>query len=153
MRGGDYSHLRKYEKGKAHTGLGVFKYMYEDKYLDLSQGLCRNHDDPDLWFAGEVELAEGEIWRNTQDQTRRVNSEVDKAISALSVCKNCPAKQDCLELGMHGPQLDFGIYGGTMPGERLAMVGRVTKNGYNRMKIRFASRVRDTMTERGIEWR
>jgi hypothetical protein len=150
LRGGDYSHLREYEKGKAHFGLGVFKYMHEDKYLDLSQGLCKNHDDPDLWFAGEVELAEGEVWRNTRDQTRRVNIEIDKAISALSVCKNCPVKQDCLELGMRGPQLHFGIYGGTMPGERLVMVGRVTKNAYNRMKIKFASKVRKTMQERGI---
>jgi hypothetical protein len=37
-----------------------------------------------------------------------------------------------------------------MPGERLAMVGRVTKNAYNRMKIKFASKVRKTMQERGI---
>ena len=118
--------------------------------VDLSEGLCASHDDPDLWFAGEVELAEGEVWRNTRDQTRRVNIEIDKAISALSVCKNCPVKQDCLELGMRGPQLQFGIYGGTMPGERMAMMGKVTKNAYNRMKVKFASKVRKTMQDRGL---
>ncbi|NDB60400.1 hypothetical protein EB001_18410 [bacterium] len=118
--------------------------------VDLSKGLCANHDDPDLWFAGEVELAEGEIWRNTRDQTRRVNLEIDKAISALSVCKNCPVKQDCLELGMRGPQLHFGIYGETMPGERLAMLGRITKNAHNKMKITFAKKVRRVMKERGL---
>ena len=142
--------MREYEKGKAHLGLGVFKYMHEDKYLDLSQGLCKNHDNPDLWFAGEVESVEGEVWSNTRDQTRRVNIEIDKAISALSVCKNCPVKQDCLELGMRGPQLQFGIYGGTMPGERMAMMGKVTKNAYNRMKVKFASKVRKTMQDRGL---
>ncbi len=118
--------------------------------VDVSNGLCVGHDDPDLWFAGEVELLEGEVWRNTKDQTRRVNIEIDKAISALSVCKNCPAKENCLELGMRGPQLHFGIYGGTMPGERLAMLGKVTKNSYNKMKITFANKVRKTIRERGI---
>lgn len=150
MKGGDYSHLRDYKKGKARIDFGVFKYMYEDKDLDLSQSLCKDHDEPDLWFAGEVELVEGEVWRNTKDQTRRVNLEIDKAISALAVCKNCPAKQDCLKLGMRGPQLFFGIYGGTMPGERLTMMDKVSKNAHIKMKVKFANKVRKIMRERGI---
>lgn len=118
--------------------------------VDLSDGLCANHDDPDLWFAGEVELAEGEIWRNTRDQTRRVNIEINKAVSALSVCKNCPVKEDCLELGMRGPQLHFGIYGGTMPGERLIASGRSVKNAEIANKIKFATKVRNLIKERGL---
>ena len=150
MRGGDYSHLRTYEKGKAKVGLGVFSYTHEDKDLDVSQGLCVNHDDPDLWFAGEVELEEGEVWRNTRDQTRRVKIEIDKAISAISVCNNCPVKDNCLEIGMRGPQVYFGIYGGTMPGERLLKTNNSMKNKYNKNKVQFANRVRRIMIERGL---
>ena len=136
--------------GHYNNSLNYANMGYES--LDISQGLCVNHDDPDLWFAGEVELEEGEVWRNTRDQTRRVNIEIDKAISAISVCNNCPVKDNCLEIGMRGPQVYFGIYGGTMPGERLAMLGRVTRNSGIMQKVRFASKVRSTMLERGIQW-
>jgi hypothetical protein len=54
---------------------------------------------------------------------------------------------------MSGDSLKYGIYGGTMPGERLAMLGRVTRNSDILQKARFAIKVRNTMTERGIEWR
>jgi hypothetical protein len=128
----------------------VFTYLEGDLELDVSNGLCTTHDDPDLWFAGEVEQVEGEVWRNTKDQRRRYQAEVDKAVSAIAVCNNCPAKNDCLQLGLRGfPQIMFGIYGGTMPGERMAMLGKVNKNPYNRMKVSFANRVRKTMRERG----
>jgi hypothetical protein len=136
--------------GTGYPTSSISYHLMNYPEVDVSNGLCVGHDDPDLWFAGEVELLEGEVWRNTKDQTRRVNIEIDKAISALSVCKNCPAKENCLELGMRGPQLHFGIYGGTMPGERLAMLGKVTKNSYNKMKITFANKVRKTIRERGI---
>lgn len=129
----------------------VFLYSNEELDIDISNGLCVNHDDPDLWFAGEVELADGEVWLNTRDQTRRVNLEVDKAITALSICKSCPAKEDCLELGMRGAQMYFGIYGGTMPGERLIKLGKSMKNKHNQNKLSFANKVRKTMRERGID--
>jgi hypothetical protein len=35
----------------------------------------------------------------------------------------------------------------------LAMVGRVTRNSGIMQKVRFANKVRSTMTERGIQWR
>lgn len=129
----------------------VFTYLEQDLELDVSSGLCANHDDPDLWFAGEVEQEEGEVWRNTKDQRRRYNAEVDKAISALAVCKNCPAKDNCLQLGLRGlPQASFGIYGGTMPAERLGILGKLNTNGYIQQKVNFARRVRKTIKDRGL---
>ena len=110
-------------------------------YKDIS-------DDPDIWFAGEVDLTDPNSSVNANSQATKL--EVDKAITALSICKSCPAKDDCLELGKHGQQLYFGIYGGTMAGERLAMVGRVTTNSGIMQKVRFAHKVRRTMRERGI---
>ena len=119
--------------------------------LDVSNGTCLSHDNPDLWFAGEVDLADPNSSVNTNSVEAR--KQVENAITALSICKNCPAKDNCLEIGKSGDSLHYGIYGGTMPGERLAMVGRLTKNSIIRQKARFAIKVRDTMTERGIEWR
>jgi len=37
-----------------------------------------------------------------------------------------------------------------MAGERLAMMGRVTKNSLVKQKVSFAHKVRRTMKERGI---
>ncbi len=126
----------------------VFNYEYDDTDLDLSKGSCVGSDDPDMWFAGEVDITDPNSSVNGSSQATKL--EVDRAITALSVCKNCPAKDDCLELGKHGQQLYYGIYGGTMAGERLSMMGRVTKNSVIIQKVSFAHKVRRTMKERGI---
>ena len=107
-----------------------------------------SHDDPDIWFAGEVDLADPTSSVNTNSLEAR--KQVENAIIALSICKNCPAKNDCLEIGMSGDSLQYGIYGGTMPGERMAMLGRVTRNSGIMQKVRFANKVRNTMKERGM---
>ena len=125
----------------------VFNYEYDDTDLDLSKGSCVGSDDPDMWFAGEVDITELSSSVNGSSQATKL--EVDKAIKALSVCKNCPVKDDCLELGKHGQQLYYGIYGGTMAGERLSMMGRVTKNSLIKQKVSFAHKVRRTIKERG----
>jgi hypothetical protein len=123
-------------------------YLSNDKDLDISNGHCVNHDDPDLWFAGEVDLPNTNSSVNTN--SKAAQAEVSKAIVALSICKGCPAKNNCLEIGMRGHQLYFGIYGGTMAGERLLTAGRSMKNSANKQKLGFARKVRRTMKERGI---
>lgn len=128
----------------------VFGYLSNDRDLDVSNGLCVGHENPDLWFAGEVDRDDNEVWTNTREQRGRLKLEVDKAVSALSVCSNCPAKVNCLELGMRGPQRYFGIYGGTMPGERLVMLGKSMKKATLANKLAFARKVRKAMRERGI---
>ena len=116
--------------------------------LDVSNGTCLSHDNPDLWFAGEVDLADPTSSVNTNSLEAR--RQVENAITALSICRNCPAKDNCLEIGKIGDALDYGIYGGTMAGERLAMVGMSMKGSTNRNKLAFAHKVRRTMRERGI---
>ena len=123
-------------------------YLSNDKDLDISNGLCVRHDDPDLWFAGEVDLPDTNSSVNKNSEATQ--AEVDKAIVALSVCKGCPAKSNCLEIGMRGHQLYFGIYGGTMAGERLLQANRSMKNATNKNKLAFARKVRRAMKERGI---
>ena len=129
----------------------VFGYLFNDRDLDVSDGLCVNHNDPDLWFAGEIDKDDNEVWSNNAEQRGRLKAEVDKAVVALSICSNCPAKINCLELGLRGPQRYFGIYGGTMPGERLVMLGKTTKKSAIQNKLAFARKVRTTMRERGID--
>ncbi len=124
----------------------IDSYFSNDKDLDISNGLCVKHDDPDLWFAGEVDLTDPNSSVNTNSQATKL--EVEKAIKALSICDNCPAKDNCLELGKRGEQIYFGIYGGTMAGERLLMVGRSMKNSTNKNKLAFARKVRRLMGER-----
>ncbi len=138
--------------GAFGTGLknSVLGYLFNDLDLDVSDGLCVNHDDPDLWFAGEAEKEFGEKWTNTRAQRQRAQAEVDRATQALAICKNCPAKVNCLELGMRGTQIYYGIYGGTMPGERLLKLGRSMKKAEYANKLNFANKVRKTMRERGI---
>jgi len=128
----------------------VFGYLSNDRDLDVSNGLCVGHENPDLWFAGEVDRDDNEVWTNTKEQKQRAQAEVEKAVAALSVCSNCPAKVNCLELGMRGPQLYYGIYGGTMPGERLLMLGRSVKRAPLANKVNFARKIRNAMRERGI---
>lgn len=128
----------------------VFGYLSNDRDLDVSNGLCVGHDNPDLWFAGEVDRDDNEVWVNTREQRGRLKLEVDKAVAALSICSNCPAKVNCLELGMRGPQRYFGIYGGTMPGERLVMLGKSIRKATLANKLAFARKVRKAMKERGI---
>jgi hypothetical protein len=123
-------------------------YAFGDKDLDVSNGLCVNHDDPDLWFAGEIDLLSTNTSVNANSPVAK--AEVEKAIAALSVCKNCPAKDNCLQLGSQGTQIYYGIYGGTMAGERLVVAGMSIKNATNKNRIAFARKVRKTMKERGM---
>ena len=123
-------------------------YAFGDKDLDVSNGLCVNHNDPDLWFAGETDLLSTNTSVNANSPATK--AEVEKAIAALSVCKNCPAKDNCLQLGSQGTQIYYGIYGGTMAGERLVVAGMSIKNATNKNRIAFARKVRKTMKERGM---
>ena len=123
-------------------------YAFGDKDLDVSNGLCVNHDDPDLWFAGEIDLLSTNTSVNANSPAAK--AEVEKAIAALSVCKNCPAKDNCLQLGSQGTQIYYGIYGGSMAGERLVVAGMSIKNATNKNRIAFARKVRKAMKERGM---
>lgn len=121
-------------------------YLSNDKDLDVSNGLCIGHDNPDLWFAGEVDLTDPKSSVNANSSATKL--EVEKAITALSICKNCPAKKNCLEIGGRGTQLYFGIYGGTMPGERLLVAGKMNRTAAIKNKLAFAKKVRRIMKER-----
>lgn len=90
----------------------------------MLNGNCRGDENPDFWFP---EVPHGKV---TEEKVKRVASQIQYA---LKLCATCPVKQDCLREGMKMEKmpsgklgwgnLPFGIWGGKMAAERLAMAG------------------------------
>lgn len=75
---------------------------------------CAGHEDPDLWYPE---------WPPHRPSISKVMAIVDRVKEAMSLCESCPAKSDCLAVGMEEINLTQGIWGGKMAGERLALAG------------------------------
>lgn len=73
----------------------------------LPEAACRNHPTPDVFFPEDI--------RNFTDR-------VFAAASAFATCHACPIQAKCLAFGLEKENLRYGIYGGLLPGERLALV-------------------------------
>jgi hypothetical protein len=102
------------------------------------QGLCTEHDEPDLWFADVAEPT-----RDTGKFTiKEKQAIVNNAIVALSICGKCDVKTECLAEGMKPENLEHGIWGGTMSGERILLAGIATNREDRKQRIAFAHRVR-----------
>lgn len=103
------------------------------------QGLCKGHDNPDLWFSDTIE-AEG----------RGRPSKADVAIAirnsrlALAICGKCPVKDECLTEGMQPDNIDYGIWGGTLSGERLLLAGVNVNSLQRKANVRFAHKIRES---------
>lgn len=80
------------------------KYVTKDMVVHLlaevsqewrESAACRDAGNPDLWFS----------------------SDYYEQQSAKRICEECPVRVECLEFAVTTRQ-DFGIWGGTSPGER-----------------------------------
>jgi hypothetical protein len=98
-----------------------------------SKGLCAKHPSPDLWFP---EQPQG---RPTQAKRKIVAS---KVMLALSICDDCPIKAECLAEGMKPENIEHGIWGGMLAGERILTAGIDTNRTIRRDAIVFAEGVR-----------
>jgi hypothetical protein len=102
-------------------------------------GLCNGHSNPDLWFSDSIE---------SDRQGRPVKAIVVEAIrnsrQALAICKACPVKDECLVEGMLPENIDYGIWGGTLSGERLLLAGVAINNDTRRANVRFAHKIRES---------
>lgn len=110
-------------------------YKKETHYNRLV-GLCTGNADPDLWFSDSSYGTERAL-KATREK------DVARALVALSICSICPIQKECLAEGMKPQNIEFGIWGGKLPGERLVLSGRSLKGGDNFMKITFARYVRE----------
>ena len=97
--------------------------------MRMFNGNCTGDDNPDWWYP---EMPNG-----------RISAKALKVLTmqtqyALNLCSTCPVKDTCFQEGMKTEHmrgeiygwgnLPFGIWGGTMPYERLEMVGITPAN-------------------------
>lgn len=102
-------------------------------------GLCYGHDNPDLWFSDSIKS--DKQGRPTKDT---VVTAVRNSRQALAICKVCPVKDECLAEGMLPENIDYGIWGGTLSGERLLLAGVAINNDTRRANVRFAYKIRES---------
>lgn len=102
------------------------------------QGACTGHEQPDLWFSDSVEQeGSGRVPKATSERM------IKEALLALSICNRCPIIEECLALGMQDENIDNGIWGGMLSGERIAKA-RTNIRAHARLnKISFARKVRE----------
>ena len=77
-------------------------------------GNCTGSQTPDDWYP---ELGSG------AHSPKRVEKFKAKVRATIELCNTCPIQQACLEQGMEKENLPFGIWGGKLAGQRLAMAG------------------------------
>lgn len=102
----------------------------------MVEGLCATHPDPDMWFSEENETIDGV--RPTEEDKE---ISIARSMIAIAICKQCPVKERCLEEGMKSENLDWGIWGGKMPGERLQLAGVSTKGHFRYNKVLFSNKL------------
>jgi hypothetical protein len=102
------------------------------------QGACSNSDNPDLWFSETTdETGSGRIPMAVKQRM------INDALLALSICSSCPITQACLAEGMKDENIDNGIWGGTLSGERI-LKARANIKAQDRLnRISFARIVRE----------
>ena len=83
------------------------------------EGLCTSHENPDLWFEDSGDLFEKRL--GSKNPNLKFKQRVENILEAIAICNKCPIRTDCLSEGMKENNLDYGIWGGTLPGERIAM--------------------------------
>lgn len=97
------------------------------------KGSCSTHPNPDLWFP-------------EQPQGRPSNAKrkllANKVMLAIAICEGCPVKEACLAEGMKPENLEHGIWGGLMAGERILLSGIDTNRTIRSDAIVFAEGVR-----------
>jgi hypothetical protein len=105
---------------------------FEDK------ALCTEHEDPDLWYSEGADNG-----GRGGDMLLRMANNMARSYEALRICAMCPSKDTCAEEGMRTENLHWGIWGGTMAGERLVKAGVPILSSDNKNKVAFARRMRD----------
>ena len=109
----------------------VDRYV-EDKWETVE---CRQYD-PDTWFIDD---------KHPLDET-----DIALLTLALTVCNRCPLRLECLALGLKDEDMPFGIWGGTLPGERYLMTGN-THFQHHQRAIRKARLIRGLTDTRQVK--
>lgn len=106
-------------------------------FIELSDinGSCSSHPNPDLWFS-DITSSNGSLnpiaWKL---YLKRVDL-------ALTICEGCPMKEPCLVEGCKPENVEHGIWGGKLPGERIVMSGAPSTSTRRQSFIAMALKVR-----------
>lgn len=103
------------------------------------KGLCFGHPNPDLWYP---EMPPGQPGLSYSPHMVALATQIR---TAFDICDACPVKETCRRNGMAPENLSFGIWGGLLPGERLAealvFLSDVGKNSDEGRAINMAIRM------------
>jgi len=80
----------------------------------LPAGKCAADTNPDAWFP---EMPPGTPPKKIREELHRETNR------AIALCNSCPVQEKCLKVGMEPDNLQFGIWGGKLPDERIAAAG------------------------------
>ena len=76
------------------------------------RGLCTDDENPDAWFPTVPNGGRpATILKNMAPEIKY----------AIGLCSSCPIQEKCLEEGMKPENLAYGIWGGRLAGQRIAM--------------------------------
>jgi hypothetical protein len=81
---------------------------------DIIVGACDGSENPDLWFP---EMGQG------GSGTTKIRQKAVEVDAALAICRSCDKRVECLEEGMRPENINYGIWGGLLSGERLMNAG------------------------------
>jgi hypothetical protein len=123
--------------------LKVKRGMREEITTFNDKALCARYPDPDLWFSEEVE----DLGRRGGPTKKQKQDNINKSLQALSICGKCEVKDLCLQEGMRKENLDYGIWGGKMSGERLLMANQPIQSSDRINKVLFANKIREITGE------
>lgn len=118
---------------------GARSRVYKNNEYNQLVGLCTGSSDPDLWFADSASREDGKGKPLEPEVKQRM---IARSLAALSLCSICPIKEACLAEGMKLQNIDYGIWGGTLPGERLMKTNRSKSSRDVLNRIKFANEVR-----------
>ena len=89
----------------------LFAHLTLDGSL-WDNALCAGAKYPDWWYPATTNHITYE--------------EIGMASMALEICDACPIREQCLEVGMQEEDIHYGIWGGLLTGERLALRAKLT---------------------------
>lgn len=101
-------------------------------------GLCTNHPHSDMWFPEELPTQRG----SGRPSRRKHIQMMENAITAMAICSACPVKAQCLEEGMREENIEHGIWGGLMAGDRIYLSDSRKTGTVREQAIAFAEGVR-----------
>lgn len=88
------------------------------------EGLCKGDVNPDLWFSNTL----------------------NNVIRAITICSYCPATKACKVEGMKPENIDYGVWGGTLSGERLLEAGEPIDTIDRAQAIALVTKVRERIS-------